>query len=122
MVDKPQLTGKSQLARRRLKALLSTATLLLLAACASPQRSQSSVSPADIGDTKTDAPSISRDYPVRPFSTQTFYDLLVAEVAGTRGELGLALENYRKQARITRDPGVIARAVNTASFQKNNEA
>ncbi len=122
MLDKPQLTGKSQLARRRLKALLSTATLLLLAACASPQRSQSSVSPADIGDTKTDAPSISRDYPVRPFSTQTFYDLLVAEVAGTRGELGLALENYRKQARITRDPGVIARAVNTASFQKNNEA
>ncbi len=122
MVDKPQLTVKPQLARRRLKALLSTATLLLLAACASPQRSQSSVGPADLSDTKSDAPSISRDYPVRPFSTQTFYDLLVAEIAGTRGKLGLALENYRKQASITRDPGVIARAVSTASYQKNNEA
>jgi len=122
MLDKSQLTGKPQRARRRLTALLSAATLLLLTACASPQPSQSSVSPADIDDTETDAPAIKRDYPVRPFSTQTFYDLLVAEIAGTRSKLDLALENYRKQARITRDPGVIARAVSTASYQKNNAA
>ncbi|MBQ0720159.1 MAG: tetratricopeptide repeat protein [Gammaproteobacteria bacterium] len=105
---------------------MSTAVLLLLAACASPERSQNADSAVggspNTADTSTNASSLRRDYPVRPFPTQTFYDLLVAEVAGTRGELGLALENYRKQALATRDPGVIARAVSTASYQKNNEA
>ncbi len=126
MVDKPQLIVKQGLARLRLKTMFSTGILLLLTACASPQLSQSTSNSADITDSTTDTnadlPSLKRDYPVRPFPTQTFYDLLVAEVAGTRGKLGLALENYRHQARITRDPGVIARAVSTASYQKNNGA
>jgi len=121
MVDKPQLTGKQRLTRLRFKAVLSIAALLL-AACASPELSQNTNSVPTVADTKSDSSVVRRDYPVRPFPTQTFYDLLVAEVAGTRGDLGLALENYRRQALATRDPGIIARAVSTASYQKNNEA
>lgn len=122
MVDKPQPTTKQGLTRLRLQTMFSTGILWLLTACASPQLSQSAGNAADITDSTADSSSLMRDYPVRPFPTQTFYDLLVAEVAGTRGDLALALENYRYQARITRDPGVIARAVSTASYQKNNEA
>ena len=72
-----------------------------------------------VNSTKT---AEARDYPARPFPTQTFYDLLVAEVAGTRGNLALSLENYRQQARVTKDPGVIARAVAIATYQKHNQA
>ena len=121
MVDKSQLTGKQRFAKLRFKTVLPIAALLLTA-CASPELSQQTNNTPTVADTKTDASSIRRDYPVRPFPTQTFYDLLVAEVAGTRGNLGLALENYRRQALVTRDPGVIARAVSTASYQKNNKA
>ena len=62
------------------------------------------------------------DYPVRPFPTQTFYQLLVAEFAGMRGDVQLAVDKYIEQAQITRDPNVIERAVRTASFARNTAA
>ena len=122
MLDKCQITSKPGRAGLRLNVFLPICLLLLLAACASPELSQNASGTAHIIDTRADAPPPRRDYPVRPFPTQTFYELLVAEIAGTRGQLPLALENYRQQAHATRDPGVIARAVSTASFQKNDEA
>jgi len=122
MVDKLQFNATQGFSKLRLKALLSAGILLLLTACAASDLSQNASDPAAASVTHADSSLPERDYPVRPFPTQTFYDLLVAEVAGTRGDLGLALDNYRKQAHATRDPGVIARAVSTASFQKNNEA
>ena len=126
MVDKPQLIAKQGLARRGLQALLSTSILWLLTACTSsqlqPNAGNSAVTTVSSVDTTADQEFLERDYPVRPFPTQTFYDLLVAEVAGTRGDLALALANYRNQALITRDPGVIARAVSTATYQKDNKA
>lgn len=126
MLDKPQLIAKQGLARLRLQALLSTGILLLVTACTSPQLQKNTdnsvATTVSSADTTTNSVSLERDYPVRPFPTQTFYELLVAEVAGTRGQLDFALETYRNQARITRDPGVIARAVSTASYQQDNEA
>jgi len=62
------------------------------------------------------------DYPVRPFPTQTFYQLLVAEFAGMRGDVQLAVDKYIEQAQITRDPNVIERAVRTASFARKTAA
>ena len=120
MVDKPHLSGKNKFTRLNLRGLLSVAALLILAACASPERAQNAEGKAK--SAPGEPSSTSPEYPVRPFPKDTFYDLLVAEVAGTRGDLALALENYRRQALATRDPGVIARAVSTASYQKNNDA
>ncbi len=123
MVDKLHSTDKHRPAKHRFKSLsLAVALLTLLAACASTEPPQHALSKTHVAPAAIDTPPVRRDYPVRPFRTQTFYDLLVAEFAGTRGNLSLALENYRRQARITRDPGVIARAVSTASYQKNNAA
>ncbi|MBL4782086.1 MAG: tetratricopeptide repeat protein [Porticoccaceae bacterium] len=124
---KPLVTRKLRRLRQQLKSIAPAfAVLTLLTACASPELRQSTANNTEvtpsITDTNNETPSVKRDYPVRPFATQTFYDLLVAEIAGTRGNLDLALENYQRQALATRDPGVVARAVSTASYQKNNAA
>ncbi|MDX1431868.1 MAG: tetratricopeptide repeat protein [Gammaproteobacteria bacterium] len=49
------------------------------------------------------------------------YKLLVAEIAGRRGRLDLALENYLAVARETRDPAVAERAVRIAVFARDQE-
>lgn len=110
----------------------SLAALIMVSACTTPQYSSapSLVKPQNdpqisnltpITPTSPNNPDPSKqDYPVRPFATQTLYKLLVAELAGIRGNLDLALDIYVEQAHITRDPNVTARAVRTATFLKNN--
>lgn len=49
----------------------------------------------------------------------TLYDLLVAEIAAQRNQINISLLNYIQQARITRDPAVIKRAINAAQFAKD---
>lgn len=132
MVDKFNFAIKHLSAKRPRSRLLPITVLLamLLTACTSidMQRDIATAgNPAspetdDIDSSEPEPPLAERDYPVRPFPTQTFYDLLVAEFAGARGNLQLALENYRRQAHASGDPGVIARAVSTASYQKDTEA
>lgn len=62
------------------------------------------------------------EYPVSPFSRETLYQLLVAEVAGYRGEYETALQKYLQTAIETRDPGVAARATRLAAYLKQNDA
>lgn len=62
------------------------------------------------------------DYPVSPFPKDTLYGLLVAEVAGYRGELDMALEKYLEATLETRDPGVAARATRLAVYLKRDDA
>lgn len=59
---------------------------------------------------------------LRPFPADSFYDLLVAEVALRRGEYELALGNYLEQAKATRDAGVAARAARLAQFLRADRA
>lgn len=59
------------------------------------------------------------DYPVRPFETETLYDLLVGELAGIRNNFDVALQKYLAQARATRDPGVVSRAAQIAAYTEN---
>ena len=49
-----------------------------------------------------------------------FYRILVAEVAGKRGKLDVALENYRIAATSSNDPKVAERAVGIALFMEND--
>lgn len=50
------------------------------------------------------------------FSQDTLFALLTAEIAGQRNRFDIALSNYAEQARITRDPGIIQRAMQVAEF------
>lgn len=61
------------------------------------------------------------DYPVAPFTGDTLYDLLAAEVAGYRTHYDFALEKYVAAAEETRDPQVAARATRLALYLKDNE-
>ena len=50
------------------------------------------------------------------FSTESLYSLLIAEIAGHRGRLDITLNQYLKQAEVTRDPKVVARANRIARY------
>lgn len=62
------------------------------------------------------------DTPHRRFPTETFYDLLVGELAGMRNHLDIALDRYTTQARVTRDPAVVARATSIAAYAEDRSA
>ena len=80
------------------------------------QAAESSVTPADAE--QIEAPPVVE----RPFEPDTFYALLVAEMAGSRERFDIALGNYVQQAHKTRDPGVAARATRIARFLENRQA
>lgn len=54
--------------------------------------------------------------PEGEFSPQVMYQLLIAEVAGQRGEIGVAVANYLAAAKESRDAGVAERATRIAIF------
>ncbi|MCC5887449.1 MAG: tetratricopeptide repeat protein [Gammaproteobacteria bacterium] len=62
-------------------------------------------------DAAVPAPEAVAAVTLAAFPKDTLYDLLVAELALRQGDLATALESYVTQARLTRDPGVVAQAV-----------
>lgn len=52
----------------------------------------------------------------------TLYDLLIAEIASQRQQFDITLVNYIHQARVTKDPAIILRAINAAQIAKDQEA
>lgn len=54
----------------------------------------------------------------RPFADETFYRLLVAEVAARSNHLDIALDNYTTEAQENTDIGVAARATRIAQYMK----
>jgi len=54
-------------------------------------------------------------------SPDVLYRLLVAEFAGRRGQLGLAVSSYLAVARETRDPAVAERAVRVAVYARDSQ-
>jgi tetratricopeptide (TPR) repeat protein len=84
---------------------------------AAPPAATDQAAPADAGAPQRDtAPSVGTET-----SADNLYKLLVAEIAGRRGRLDLALENYLEVARATRDPAVAERAVRIAVFARDQE-
>jgi tetratricopeptide (TPR) repeat protein len=60
--------------------------------------------------------------PARPFTSDTLYALLSAELAGSRGRLDVSLANYLQQANQTQDPQVAERAYMIARYMGVDEA
>lgn len=59
--------------------------------------------------------------PAQELTPQTLYRFLLAEIAGARGQLGIAAQLYLDLARSTRDPRIARRATEMALFARNNE-
>ncbi|ROQ20938.1 Flp pilus assembly protein TadD [Marinimicrobium koreense] len=104
----------------------------LLLGCAQqptgPEREPASASePAEPSSDRADAaqkpePRAAQPAPTRPFTSDTLYALLAAEIAGSRQQFDIALSNYLQQAHQTRDPQVAARATHIARFLSANNA
>ncbi len=58
------------------------------------------------------------DYPAQELTPQILYQLMLAEVAGARGQAVMAAQSYLDLARRTRDPRIARRAAEMAVFSR----
>ncbi len=66
----------------------------------------------------TPAPTVSPTLPAQELTPQILYQFLLAEIAGSRGNVGLAVDAYGDLARSTRDPRIAQRAAQVALFAR----
>ena len=124
-----------------MQSLLLVIALILLGGCTSQSVKESAPKTTDASSAAVDASAEAEvsavnasiaeskvpkrprpsDYPVAPFPKDALYQLLVAEVAGYRGEYSTALEKYVDMALKTRDAGVAQRAAMLAVYLKRYE-
>ena len=114
----------SKLPSLRLLMVFLTA---LLAGCASSSREASEVQGAESVPPTLNLsnPSVAPaplEYPVAAFPRDSLYQLLVAEVAGYRGDFATAMAKYLEMAVETRDPGVASRAARLAVYLQDDAA
>lgn len=88
---------------------------------AAPKSSKAPAAPQTAqAQPRPEQPPSPDEYPVRPFRKGELYDLLVAELAGYRGDYGIALRKYLKVAEESHDPGVAARTTRLATYLKHD--
>lgn len=92
--------------------ILLTSFSLLAACAATPQMSTE----------QAPAPDPPAEVAITAFTGDTLYDLLVGDLALTRGDFDVALPAYLKQALQTRDAGVIEMAGRVASHLRDHDA
>ncbi|UTF61321.1 tetratricopeptide repeat protein [Gilvimarinus sp. DA14] len=106
-----------------MKVVPKVAPVLVLAGligCASQAPTPESEAPAAEPVAKVEpAPE---PVPARPFTSDTLYALLSAEVAGSRGRFDVALANYLQQAEQTGDPQVAERAYMISRYVGDQQA
>ena len=112
-----------------LKTLPFYAVLLLATACSQlgvkasqPMVPESQAQPP--AEAAIDAEAVAKAQaeaalPRQPLTPELLFKFLVAEVAGQRGEIGIAQETYLDLARQTQDPRVARRAVEVSMFARN---
>ena len=100
------------------RAWLFTLAAITIGGCANLSKTDSK-KPTQAAQTQssTDKPTLIE----RPFPTDTLYSLMAAELAGKRQQYTLALRNYLHQAKKTKDPKVIKRAMQIARYLKSNQ-
>jgi tetratricopeptide (TPR) repeat protein len=99
--------------------IISAVSAVALAACATTSTDDHDVDRTSSAD---EAPTVSTaTSEAAPLTQDVLYKLLLAEIAGRRGQVSLALENYLDVAEETRDPGAAERAVSIAVFARDEE-
>ncbi len=102
--------------------VLVAATLLSCAVSGDKNQSQAV---AVIENDRPPAAGVDVAQNTRPQQTLTddlMFDILLAEIAGQRGEMGTSVPHYLQAALIAQDPRVAERAVQIASFAKQYQA
>ena len=94
--------------------VFASATLLVACAVAPAQPVESS--PPEVTPTEQELP---KNKPALPLSSELVYDILTAEIAGQRGEIGIAADLYNNAANLVDSPAVAARSTQIANFTRN---
>jgi len=95
---------------------------MLLVSCAASVNRSAAPELADAGAVA--APGAAPEtaaVPAQPLTDDMMYDILLAEIAGQRGDLEASIAHYLRAATEARDPRVAERAVQIASFSKQYE-
>lgn len=115
---------KSRSSRRAIGLAAAGFAALTLGACATLEEQQAGA-PGDEAEGLEGDIRIVNIEPVRPkipLTEELLYKLLLAELAGHRGKLDVAVENYRELAAATRDPKVAERAARIAVYARDDAA
>ena len=102
----------------RRAGLVGVLSLLLISCAASGDRSRA---PAVKDAGSAPGPVVANEtatLPVQELTDDMMYDILLAEIAGQRGELDASVTHYLRAATEANDPRVAERAVQIASFAK----
>jgi tetratricopeptide (TPR) repeat protein len=93
-------------------------SLLLMAGCATPEARPVAMAKLKGGAAvPEETPEVK--YPAVDLTPELLYQLLAAEIAGQRGQIGYALTNYLLAAESTRDPRLAERATHIALFARD---
>jgi len=99
---------------------------MYIGACTTvPQDVTTDQGPVSEPVTQAPIPEPKRVLPERPkieLTEDILFKVLVAEVAGQRGKIDIAVDNYLDLARSTRDPVVIERATRIAVYARDDAA
>ncbi len=101
--------------------LLTAITAAALAGCAATGKTAAPANAAAQAPHAAAAPAHKAELPTQDLTRDILFKLLVGEVAGQRGEIGLAAEAYADLAKTTRDPRVAKRATEAAMYAQNPE-
>jgi len=101
-----------------LRLSLPTAFALILGACAAQQTHEDALATSAEQNQGLPATKVEQS---KPFSDDTLYAILVAELALERGKYELGLSNYLEQARATRDLSLTVRTTQIARILKRHD-
>lgn len=94
------------------------ASSLLLVACASTPAQPLKSSILSPSPTEKE---VVKDVPTLPLNAELVYYILTAEIAGQRGEIGLAAELYNNAANLVDSPLLAGRSTQVANFTRNQD-
>ena len=101
--------------------------LCLLTGCATTARSpdetagQGAAASADQGRGTGGDIAVAAPLPGVELTPRILYELLLAEIAGQRGQMNVSVAAYADLARTTRDPRIVRRAAEVALFARQND-
>lgn len=118
----------------RLRPLAALAlSLVLVAGCASSQPRPDGSEDESQSEADAEAPAVDpqaliaeaddrSNLPTQDLTETILYELLLAEIAGQRGNVGLSAQAYLELARRTRDPRIASRATEIALYARMHNA
>ena len=95
-----------------------SASSILLVACASAPAEPIEVSTPSAIPIETE---LANEVAPLPLSAELIYYILTAEIAGQRGQIGIAAELYNNAANLVDSPSVAGRSTQVANFSRNQE-